>query len=167
MKQIDEKLGIGELLIPDDNELPALIEEDKPIDAGDEVEFETDFDKSLEILEETLDTARNSLEHIVEIAKQDESPKAFDSVTNLLRTMNQTAKLMLEMHEKRQKFKHNNIKISKEKPTDNKEVNNYSQTNNQVNIYAGTTKELEAIAENIPEIQALKEQHQKNRENDK
>lgn len=168
MKAIDEKLNIGELIKVEKENLPVETSNEKELDNSnlemDQEEFETDFDKSLDILEETLETARTSLEHIVEIAKQDESPKAFDSVTNLLRTMNQTAKLMLEMHEKRQKYKHNNIKLKDtggEKPSS---VTN-TQVNGNINVFTGTTQELEKLASEIPEIQAIEAEYSKNSSN--
>lgn len=160
MKEIDKLLMISG---SEEDKLPSLIEDESSFDfIQDEIEnFESDFDKSIEILGETLEISRNSLEELVVLAKDDENPKAYDTVNNFLKTMNQTAKLLLELHEKKQKFKQTSNKKSNE-AANVPQVQTVSNTQVNNNVYFGKIDDLEEeFLQSNPDIELLISQNMK------
>lgn len=154
MKKIDEMLGITGVEEPTYETLPNIIEDETSQDfIKDEInDFEEDFDRSIEILSETLEVSRDSLSSLADLARDDENVKAYDSINNFLKTMNQTAKLILDLHEKKQKFK----QASNKKSNDAERVGagNVTTNNTQVNNnYFGKIEDIEKeFLSNNPEL---------------
>lgn len=59
-----------------------------------------DYDYARQNLYDIIEKGNDALEHIVDIAKQSESPRAFEVVTNLLKTMVDANKDLLELQKK-------------------------------------------------------------------
>ena len=117
-KNIFELLDIT----PDVKEKPLTITETKtnhaPIIEDEKdmmsVEFDKDFEEARNNLLYVLGTTKNALEEIHLIAKDKEGAKEYDSLNSLLKTVGDASSLLMNLHERRKKFK--DVKV-KEMPT--------------------------------------------------
>jgi hypothetical protein len=105
----------------------------KQSDAQIEADFDEDFIKVKENLEYITNTIKNHILDLAVIARDKESAKEYDAITNMLRTLNDVSTNMIVMQEKRKKFKEKKIPLN----TTSKVENN---TNNI--IFSGTTTDL-------------------------
>jgi len=87
-----------------------------------------DYEYARRNLYDIIEKGNDALEHIVDIAKQSESARAFEVVTNLIKTMAETNKDLLNLA----KAKKDLEKI--EKPSENNVTNN--------NLFVGSSAEL-------------------------
>ena len=90
---------------------------------------EDDINKAREVHHELLDTSKEALTNLLDFAKASESPRAYEVVSNLIKTTSEVAKTLVDL---------NNSK--KEEPK--------TQNNTQNNIFVGNTAELQQLIKN-------------------
>ena len=109
---------------PQDKEpsLPAVLE-------NEEQELESDFQDARALLQKTADYSEEALEGILRIAKDSDQARAYEVAGQLIKSMQENAKDMLEIQEKKKKI----AGVGKAK-------NPVGGTTN--NVFVGSTKDL-------------------------
>ena len=102
-----------------------------------EKSLEEDFNTSRKTIHSVIQTTEKTLEHLIEVMKATDSPRAFEVGNQLLSTLSSVSKDLLEVHERYKKLK--------DKSNTPAVQNN---TQNNITVFSGTTKEL---------LQSLKE----------
>lgn len=64
-------------------------------------QIEDDYDYARRNLRDLIDSGMGDLDRVMEIARQSESPRAFEVATNLLKTLTDTNKDLLELAKKK------------------------------------------------------------------
>ena len=89
-------------------------------------DVEADIKKAREIHHDLLDTSKDALQNLLDFAKASESPRAYEVVSNLIKTTSEVAKTLVDLNSAR-----------KEEPQ--------TQNNTQNNIFVGSTAELQKL----------------------
>ena len=122
-----KKDTISELL-----NISPIIKEGSVVVYEEPMETETQTDQDLEyarsIMYENIKNTQDALEEMLEIAKQSQHPKAFDSLDKLLNTSRGVAKYLVEFHKDKKSIK------QEIQSTENNTTNN--------NLFVGSTAEL-------------------------
>jgi hypothetical protein len=79
--------------------LPPIPEKSKIVDLVPKIQND-DYEYARQNLYDVIEKGSDALEHIMDIAKQSESPRAFEVVTNLIKTMVDANKDLLELQKK-------------------------------------------------------------------
>ncbi|CAB5221312.1 Bacteriophage T4, Gp16, DNA-packaging [uncultured Caudovirales phage] len=79
--------------------LPPMIEKSKITDIVPKIQND-DYEYARKNLYDVIEKGTSALEDIMDIAKQSESPRAFEVVTNLIKTMVDANKDLLELQKK-------------------------------------------------------------------
>ena len=79
-----------------DNSVPVVVNEDGTKD--------NDFQYARENLYDIIEKGRDAMEELLEIAKAEESPRAFEVFGQLLKNMTDTQGTLMELHQKKQKL---------------------------------------------------------------
>jgi hypothetical protein len=87
-----------------------------------------DYEYARRNLYDIIEKGNDALEHIVDIAKQSESARAFEVVTNLIKTMAETNKDLLALAKTKKDLE------KEDKPAENNVTNN--------NLFVGSSAEL-------------------------
>ena len=69
-----------------------------------EEEKDTDFRYARENMYHIIERGRDAMEELLEIAKAEESPRAFEVFGQLLKNMTDTQEKLMELHQKKQKL---------------------------------------------------------------
>jgi len=108
-----------------DNNVPVVINGDVD-DTKD-----TDFQYARENLYDIIEKGRDAMEELLEIAKAEESPRAFEVFGQLLKSMTDSQETLMDLHQKKQKL---------ENAGDRQEV---TQAQNITNaLFVGSTADL-------------------------
>ena len=91
-------------------------------------EVEDDYDYARKNLRDLIDYGMSDLNTVMDIARQSESPRAFEVATNLLKTLTDTNKDLLELAKKRKDL------------TQEKETKNVTNA-----LFVGSTAELQKM----------------------
>ena len=67
-------------------------------------EFKEDYEKSRENLYQLLDTGKDAVEGILEVAKETDHPRAYEVVGQLLKTVTDTNIQLLEIQQKKNRY---------------------------------------------------------------
>ena len=67
-------------------------------------EFKEDYEKSRENLYQLLDTGKDAVEGILEVAKETDHPRAYEVVGQLLKTVTDTNIKLLEIQQKKNRY---------------------------------------------------------------
>jgi hypothetical protein len=138
MKSISESLGMAPLVVGE------LVEEqeagstdmvpvpDEPELTIEEKQAEEDFAIARENVKDILEKGSEALHSILRIAEASEHPRAFEVAANLIKTLTDSNKSLLDLHEQRRQLAPIAQEEKKEDPT--------QITNN--NVFVGTTAEL-------------------------
>ena len=122
-----KKDTISELL-----NISPIIKEGSVVVYEEPIETETQTDQDLEyarsIMYENIKNTQDALEEMLEIAKQSQHPKAFDSLDKLLNRSRDVAKDLVEFHKDKKSIK------QEIQSTENNTTNN--------NLFVGSTAEL-------------------------
>ena len=122
----------------EDKNLPAIIPAEKEKQSSDEQNIQADSDYIRSNLYSITQRGKEALDYAVELAKQSDSPKAFEAVAALLKNLSDVHLQMLDVHEKRQKLR--GKKIQEEAPQ--KIVNNSI-------VFSGSTSELNKMLQQM------------------
>ena len=67
-------------------------------------EVEDDYDYAIKNLRDLIDSGMGDLNTVMDIARQSESPRAFEVATNLMKTLTDTNKDLLELAKKKKEL---------------------------------------------------------------
>ena len=142
MKSISETLSMKPLIVgelvedkPATEESTALIPVE-PEMTQEEKEAEEDFAIARENVKGALDKGAEALSGILRIAEASEHPRAYEVAANLIKTIVDSNKSLLDLHEQRRQLAP--VKVEEKKATEAASI-----TNN--NVFVGTTAELLAL----------------------
>lgn len=135
---IEKMLG-GETETPKPQELvqsfpmPVVKVETLPLsDESMAKDLKHDYETARKNLRELVEAGKNALDGVIAVAQEGDSPRAYEVVAQMIKTLSETNRDLLDLHDKMKG-------IRKE---DNKTTNNHT-TNNA--IYVGSTRELQDI----------------------
>ena len=94
-------------------------------------EKDTDFQYARENMYDIIEKGRDAMEELLEIAKAEESPRAFEVFGQLLKNMSDSQEKLMELHQKKQKL---------ESDGDRQEVTRAQNVTNA--MFIGSTAEL-------------------------
>ena len=92
---------------------------------------DNDFQYARENLYDIIEKGRDAMEELLEIAKAEESPRAFEVFGQLLKNMTDTQSTLMELHQKKQKL---------ENDGDRQEVSRAQNVTNA--LFVGSTADL-------------------------
>jgi hypothetical protein len=139
MKSISESLGMAPLIVGEQTpieaeivESTALIVAEEPELTEEEKQAEEDFAVARENVKGILEKGQEALDSILRIAEASEHPRAFEVAANLIKTLTDSNKSLLDLHEQRRQLAP--VKAPEEKKEAAQITNN--------NVFVGTTAEL-------------------------
>lgn len=106
--------------------------------------FDNDFVQTRNNLLFVMDAAKEALSEISLIARDKEGAKEYDALNGLLKTLNETSRTLLEVHEKRKKFLE-----AKKKSTNSTKNDGSISVNNAV--FVGSSTELKKFLRDMKE----------------
>ena len=124
-QRIEKHLELGEE--PPKNEVQVL---NVPVANNDDNE-NNDFQYARENLYHIIERGRDAMDELLEIAKAEESPRAFEVFGQLLKNMTDSQEKLMELHQKKQKL---------ENVGDRQEVTKAQNVTNA--LFVGSTAEL-------------------------
>ena len=122
---IGETLNLGPMFDEEERKRPPVTIEQKPALVPDE---EADFEHVRRNLYDLIEKGARSLDELSAIADQSQNPRSYEVLSGMIKTLVDTNKDLLDIHEKKKKI------LSKESENSSKTVNN--------NLYVGSTSEL-------------------------
>ena len=124
-QRIEKHLELGE--DPPKNEVQVL---NVPVTNNDDNE-NNDFKYARENLYHIIERGRDAMDELLEIAKSEESPRAFEVFGQLLKNMTDSQEKLMELHQKKQKL---------ENDGDRQEVTRAQNVTNA--LFVGSTADL-------------------------
>ena len=124
-QRIEKHLELGE--DPPKNEVQVL---NVPVTNNDDNE-NNDFKYARENLYHIIERGRDAMDELLEIAKAEESPRAFEVFGQLLKNMTDSQEKLMELHQKKQKL---------ENDGDRQEVTRAQNVTNA--LFVGSTADL-------------------------
>lgn len=103
-----------------------------PIVAGTEEKLELDYSLVRKNLYELIGAGKDAVNHILSVAKAGDSPRAYEVVSQLLKTVAEMNKDVLEVHDKAKKIKEDKFNLTQKNTTNN-------------TFYVGSTSELQDL----------------------
>lgn len=100
--------------------------------------IDEDIESVRENLYSLLEKGENALEDLSEIAKAEESPRAFEVLNSMLNTMSDISMKIIEIEERKAKIKKMNSEVNK-----GDSENSPTTVNNNSVVFVGTTQELQ------------------------
>jgi hypothetical protein len=97
-----------------------------------EKELKHDYETARRNLRELVDAGKNALDGVIAVAQEGDSPRAYEVVAQMIKTLSETNRDLLDIHDK----------IKGIRKTENKTTTNNTTTNS---IYVGSTRELQDI----------------------
>ncbi len=132
---IDKALGVPpQGAEPECKNLPVAVPTEGIVLSQERVDADLrlDYDSVRKNLKELVESGKVALDGIIGVAQEGDSPRAYEVVAQLIKTLSDTNKDLLEMH----------AKVKAIRKTENT-VNNVSNTTQS--IYVGSTKDLQDI----------------------
>ena len=117
---------MGELL-----DVDSTLQEVLPPDNTNK-DVEDDYDYARRNLRDLIDSGMGDLDRVMEIARQSESPRAFEVATNLMKTLTDTNKDLLELAKKKK-----DLTQEKDKPS--------AQNITKNALFVGSTADLQKL----------------------
>jgi predicted house-cleaning noncanonical NTP pyrophosphatase (MazG superfamily) len=129
--RIEKHLELGEELPKNDVKIINPTVENIPTVINDNGNKDNDFQYARENLYDIIEKGRDAMEELLEIAKAEESPRAFEVFGQLLKNMTDTQSTLMELHQKKQKL---------ENDGDRQEVSRAQNVTNA--LFVGSTADL-------------------------
>lgn len=131
---IDKALGVPSTEPQQTTNLPVAVSTEGIVLSQERVDADLrlDYDSVRKNLRELVDSGKVALDGIISVAQEGDSPRAYEVVAQLIKTLSDTNKDLLEMHSK--------VKAIRKTESN---VNNVSNTTQS--IYVGSTKDLQDI----------------------
>lgn len=102
----------------------------KKVDTGAGVSLDADFNYVRNNIKELIDNGSSAVDEILKVAKAGDSPRAYEVLGQLLKTVSEMNKDLLDLYQKSKAIKKEEIKVN-------------HTTNNS--IYVGSTSELQDL----------------------
>ncbi len=102
-----------------------------PATINDDEQKDTDFQYARENMYHIIERGRDAMDELLEIAKAEESPRAFEVFGQLLKNMTDSQEKLMELHQKKQRI---------ESDGDRQEVTRAQNVTNA--LFVGSTAEL-------------------------
>lgn len=113
--------------------LPIKQEEQKEmVVSAAEEKLDKDYSSVRKNLYELIDTGKDAVQSILDVAKAGDSPRAYEVVSQMLKTVADINKDVLEIHDKAKKIKEDKYNLTQKNTTNN-------------TIYVGSTSELQDL----------------------
>jgi len=112
--------------------LPIKPDQTTQIVGSGEEKVDTDYVTVRKNLYELIDTGKDAVQNILDVAKAGDSPRAYEVVAQLLKTVSEMNKDVLDVHDKVKKIKEDKYNLTQKNTTNN-------------TIYVGSTSELQDL----------------------
>ena len=129
-QRIEKHLELGEDSPKSDIKVINAVE-NVPVVIDSNGNKDNDFQYARENLYDIIEKGRDAMEELLEIAKAEESPRAFEVFGQLLKNMTDTQSTLMELHQKKQKL---------ENDGDRQEVSRAQNVTNA--LFVGSTADL-------------------------
>ena len=136
---IESVLGVGSTgesepqAIVQSAPMPIVRIETPPLtDEGIAKDLKHDYETVRKNLRELVDAGKNAFDGVMAVAQEGDSPRAYEVVAQMIKTLSETNRDLLDLHDK----------IKGIRKTENNTTNNHT-TNNA--IYVGSTRDLQDI----------------------
>jgi len=129
-QRIEKHLELGEESPKNDVKVINAVE-NVPVVIDSNGNKDNDFQYARENLYDIIEKGRDAMEELLEIAKAEESPRAFEVFGQLLKNMTDTQSTLMELHQKKQKL---------ENDGDRQEVTRAQNVTNA--LFVGSTADL-------------------------
>ena len=103
-QRIEKHLELGEEISKNDVKVINATVENVPVVIDSNGNKDNDFQYARENLYDIIEKGRDAMEELLEIAKAEESPRAFEVFGQLLKNMTDTQEKLMELHQKKQKL---------------------------------------------------------------
>ena len=103
-QRIEKHLELGENISKNDVKVINATVENVPTVIDSNGNKDNDFQYARENLYDIIEKGRDAMEELLEIAKAEESPRAFEVFGQLLKNMTDTQSTLMELHQKKQKL---------------------------------------------------------------
>ena len=130
-QRIEKHLELGEEISKNDVKIINATVENVPAVIDSNGNKDNDFQYARENLYDIIEKGRDAMEELLEIAKAEESPRAFEVFGQLLKNMTDTQSTLMELHQKKQKL---------ENDGDRQEVTRAQNVTNA--LFVGSTADL-------------------------
>ena len=130
-QRIEKHLELGEEISKNDVKVINATVENVPTVIDSNGNKDNDFQYARENLYDIIEKGRDAMEELLEIAKAEESPRAFEVFGQLLKNMTDTQSTLMELHQKKQKL---------ENDGDRQEVTRAQNVTNA--LFVGSTADL-------------------------
>ena len=130
-QRIEKHLELGENIPKNDVKVITATVENVPTVIDSNGNKDNDFQYARENLYDIIEKGRDAMEELLEIAKAEESPRAFEVFGQLLKNMTDTQSTLMELHQKKQKL---------ENDGDRQEVSRAQNVTNA--LFVGSTADL-------------------------
>ena len=130
-QRIEKHLELGEDIPKNDVKVINATVENVPAVIDSNGNKDNDFQYARENLYDIIEKGRDAMEELLEIAKAEESPRAFEVFGQLLKNMTDTQSTLMELHQKKQKL---------ENDGDRQEVTRAQNVTNA--LFVGSTADL-------------------------
>ena len=130
-QRIEKHLELGEESLKNDVKNINATVENVPTVIDSNENKDNDFQYARENLYDIIEKGRDAMEELLEIAKAEESPRAFEVFGQLLKNMTDTQQTLMELHQKKQKL---------ENDGDRQEVSRAQNVTNA--LFVGSTADL-------------------------
>ena len=130
-QRIEKHLELGEEISKNDVKVINATVENVPVVIDSNGNKDNDFQYARENLYDIIEKGRDAMEELLEIAKAEESPRAFEVFGQLLKNMTDTQSTLMELHQKKQKL---------ENDGDRQEVSRAQNVTNA--LFVGSTADL-------------------------
>lgn len=97
---VNDKIGDKLDIAVEENNMPSVIKPSEIV-VSDASEFERDYTWTRENIMSLIQTGQNSLEELFEIARQSQNPRAFEVISELIKTVANANKSLLDLHRQR------------------------------------------------------------------
>ena len=115
-----------------DAHLPVKSGKEITVSQSGEEKVDKDYVTVRKNLYELIDTGKDAVQNILDVAKAGDSPRAYEVVAQLLKTVSEMNKDVLEVHDKVKKIKEDKYNLTQKNTTNN-------------TIYVGSTSELQDL----------------------
>ena len=129
--RIEKHLDLGEDGAEKEGQVVNNIDSSVPVVVNEDDTKDNDFQYARENLYDIIEKGRDAMGELLEIAKAEESPRAFEVFGQLLKNMTDTQGTLMELHQKKQKL---------ENAGDRQEVTKAQNVTNA--LFVGSTADL-------------------------
>jgi len=112
--------------------LPIISDKNEIVSSNNEEKIDKDYGTVRRNLYDLINQGNDAIQGILDVAKAGDSPRAYEVVSQLLKTVSEMNKDVLDIHDKAKKIKEDGRSLTQKNTTNN-------------TIYVGSTNELQDI----------------------